>query len=205
MPAVLARPAGACLLRSGQPHPGPAPQPLYLNSFSLFPRRSRTSQWELKASCGGMPQRMMAFRKAFRCRALKPSTWAGQGVKWAENSGMEERTVRGHGGSWGSTQKVEPRPTSTWPVTPGAPQPSRLPPDPTPSRGSCSERREKITWGKGSWEQGSAAGPHLNVATNAGEKRGQGLVPVALQLPPGLSPTTWGAVPPRLSVGPRAS
>lgn len=53
------------------------PQPLYLNSFSLFPRRSRTSQWELKASWGGMPQRIMAFRKAFLCRALKPSTWEG--------------------------------------------------------------------------------------------------------------------------------
>lgn len=48
---------------------------LYLNSRSLFPRRSRTSQWELKASCGGMPQRMMALRKAFRWRALNPRTW----------------------------------------------------------------------------------------------------------------------------------
>lgn len=57
--------------------PRAAPPPLYLNSFSLFPRRSRTSQWELKASWGGMPQRMMALRKAFRCLALKPSTWAG--------------------------------------------------------------------------------------------------------------------------------
>lgn len=55
----------------GQSSPGP---PRYLNSFSLFPRRSRTSQWELKASWGGMPQRMMAFRNALRCRALKPRT-----------------------------------------------------------------------------------------------------------------------------------
>lgn len=50
---------------------------LYLNSFSVFPRRSRTSQWELKASWGGMPQRMMAFKKAFLCLALKPRTWPG--------------------------------------------------------------------------------------------------------------------------------
>lgn len=47
----------------------------YLNSRSLFPLRSRTSQWELKASCGGMPQRMMALRKAFLWRALNPRTW----------------------------------------------------------------------------------------------------------------------------------
>lgn len=47
----------------------------HLNSRSLFPLRSRTIQWEVKASWGGMPQRMMAFKKAFLCRALKPRTW----------------------------------------------------------------------------------------------------------------------------------
>lgn len=46
----------------------------YLNSRSLFPLRSLTSQWVLKASCGGMPQRMMALRKAFLWRVLNPKT-----------------------------------------------------------------------------------------------------------------------------------
>lgn len=76
--AVSSLAAPSLATPGGRPHPGPPPWPLYLNSFSLFPRRSRTSQWELKASWGGMPQRMMAFRKAFRWRALKPSTWAGR-------------------------------------------------------------------------------------------------------------------------------
>lgn len=58
------------------------PRPPYLNSFSLFPRRSRTSQWELKASWGGIPQRMMAFRNALRCRALKPRTCRKQRYCW---------------------------------------------------------------------------------------------------------------------------
>lgn len=96
--------SGARPLWGGQPRPGPPPQPLYLNSFSLFPRRSRTSQWELKASWGGMPQRMMAFRKAFRCRALKPSTWAGG--EWgggAENSGMGREADGGE--KLGETQR----------------------------------------------------------------------------------------------------
>ena len=35
----------------------------------------------------------------------------------------------------------------------------------------------------------------LNVAADPGKKRGQGLVPVTLQLPPGLSPSTWGSSP----------
>lgn len=47
----------------------------YLNSFSDFPRRSRTSHWVVKASWGGIPYRITAFRKAFLCRELKPNTW----------------------------------------------------------------------------------------------------------------------------------
>lgn len=38
-------------------------------------------------------------------------------------------------------------------------------------------------------------GAHLDISTHTGEKRWQGLVPVALQLPPGLSPSTWEVVP----------
>lgn len=101
--------------------PWAATQPLYLNSFSLFPRRSRTSQWELKASWGGIPQRMMAFRKAFRCRALKPNTWVGRELGGgAENSGIAGKGLqRGGAGrstekagasSWDRTQRAEPRP-----------------------------------------------------------------------------------------------
>lgn len=51
-----------------------------------------------------MPQRMMAFRKAFRCRALKPSTWAGG--EWdggAENSGMGREADGGE--KLGETQR----------------------------------------------------------------------------------------------------
>ena len=46
-----------------------------------------------------MPQRMIAFRKAFRCRALKPSTWAGgdQG-EGAGNSEMWQKST-GKGGA----------------------------------------------------------------------------------------------------------
>lgn len=47
----------------------------YLNSFSVLPLRSRTSHWEEKASWDGIPQRITAFRKAFRWRVLKPSTY----------------------------------------------------------------------------------------------------------------------------------
>ena len=34
-----------------------------------------TYHWELKESCGGIPYRMIALRKAFLWRALKPRTW----------------------------------------------------------------------------------------------------------------------------------
>lgn len=68
---------------------------LYLNSFSLFPFRSRTSQWELKASWGGMPQRMMAFRKAFLWRALKPNTWDGIET-WLQSKDRYNHGVRKH-------------------------------------------------------------------------------------------------------------
>lgn len=108
--------ARALPLCGGRPPPGPPPRPLYLNSFSLFPRRSRTSQWELKASWGGMPQRMMALRKAFRWRALKPSTWAGRGAGWgrrqgqgAEEAGGAEPAGAPH---WGRAPRVCPSPTS---------------------------------------------------------------------------------------------
>jgi hypothetical protein len=33
-----------------------------------------TYHWELKESCGGIPYRMIALRKAFLWRALKPRT-----------------------------------------------------------------------------------------------------------------------------------
>lgn len=52
----------------------------------------------------------------------------------------------------------------------------------------------------GKW---GADGPHLDIATHTGEKRWQGLVPVAFQLPPGLSPSTWEADPPRHLTGAR--
>lgn len=92
--------------------------PLYLNSFSVFPRRSRTSQWELKASWGGMPQRMMAFRKAFRCRALKPSTWmagrweaGGERRTQGPEGRWQGRDQRKQGLRWGRTR---PSPASAW-------------------------------------------------------------------------------------------
>ena len=34
-----------------------------------------TYHWDEKASCGGIPYLMMAFRNALRCRVLKPSTF----------------------------------------------------------------------------------------------------------------------------------
>lgn len=46
----------------------------YLNSFSLLPRRSRTSHWQEKASWEGIPHLITAFRKAFLWRVLKPNT-----------------------------------------------------------------------------------------------------------------------------------
>lgn len=87
--------------REGVQAPNPAclPGPLYLNSFSLFPRRSRTSQWELKASWGGIPQRMMAFRNALRCRALKPRTCRKQGIagitEWPQQHVAPQRFTAG--------------------------------------------------------------------------------------------------------------
>lgn len=47
----------------------------HLNSFSVLPLRSLTSHWEAKASWDGIPQRITAFRKAFRWRVLNPSTY----------------------------------------------------------------------------------------------------------------------------------
>lgn len=47
----------------------------YLNSFSLLPRRSRTSHWQEKASWEGIPHLITAFRKAFLWRVLKPNTY----------------------------------------------------------------------------------------------------------------------------------
>lgn len=60
----------------------------HLNSFSVLPLRSRTSHCVVKASCGGIPQRITALRKAFRWRVLNPSTWG-----W----GKEAEAVRASG------------------------------------------------------------------------------------------------------------
>lgn len=46
----------------------------HLNSFSVLPLRSLTSHCVVNASWGGIPQRITALRKAFRCRVLNPST-----------------------------------------------------------------------------------------------------------------------------------
>lgn len=194
-------------LRGGRPPPGPPPRPLYLNSFSLFPRRSRTSQWELKASWGGMPQRMMALRKAFRWRALKPSTWAGRGAGWGRRQGRgAEEAGAGPAGAphWGRAPRVCPSPTSPWRAARAGPSPPapRLCSAPR-GRALCPERGADTPRDR-EWECGGAAGPHLDIATNARKKRWQGLVPVALELSPGLSPTTWGKSHHGLSEGPRA-
>lgn len=54
---------------------------------------------------------------------------------------------------------------------------------------------------EGIWESGGAGEPHLDVAAHTGKKGWQGFVPVTLQLPPGLSPSTWGAAPPQALSG----
>lgn len=168
--------------------PWAATQPLYLNSFSLFPRRSRTSQCELKASWGGIPQRMMAFRKAFRCRALKPSTWGGgQGVGGgAENSGMGGKGLqRGggreeHGEGGARTRRAEPRPRAT----PGPTStrlrpwarlwPSCLHPWSTPQRCSGDELFV-LRKGKGSWGRGVQGGPTSILPPTRARRGGRGL------------------------------
>lgn len=97
---------------------------------------------------------------------------------------QEGGTEKAGASTWGRTLTAKTRPSSVpAPPLPGmrpwaVSQPSSIP--------------------QGQQEAGAERGagtdrPHLNVATNSGEKRGQGFVPVTLQLPPGLSSSTWGA------------
>lgn len=144
----------------------------------------------------------------------------GQGVGrgGAENSGMGRKAYREEeagrsvekagASSWDRTQRAEPRPgaspgpTSTRPRPWASLWPSSLHPCSIP-RGS---RVSSLFSGRGRGAgEGACRGAHLDIATHTGEKRRQGLVPVALQLPPGLSPSAWEAVPTQHSLEPRVS
>lgn len=105
-----------------------------------------------------MPQRMMAFKKAFRWRALKPSTWAGEQQGWgARNSELKRKTQggeemgeqagrRGRGGlhlgqdpkGTAQTKGLSPPPTSTWHATQCNPSPPVPPPHPGVAAGVSS-------------------------------------------------------------------
>lgn len=105
-----------------------------------------------------MPQRMMAFKKAFRWRALKPSTWAGGAAGLGSKEFRVEEKDTGRGGDGGAggetgagglhlgqdpkgtaqTKGLSPPPTSTWHVTQCNPTPPVPPPHPGVAAGVSS-------------------------------------------------------------------